>query len=115
LRSALHAQMAFGHCMPMPELTTRELRGTMGSIVLLDLMGGVALLLWGLYMVLSVPFRCLTRREDLPIAWLQPIPRWRKGTCPDSSYQQRPGLLLACYAPYERLPSWGLDMRRGTA
>src|SRR5271170_6617162 len=39
--------------MPVPELTARELGGTMGSIVLLDLMGGVALLLWGLHMVLS--------------------------------------------------------------
>ena len=37
----------------MPELTAPELSGTMGSIVLLDLMGGVALLLWGLHMVLS--------------------------------------------------------------
>src|SRR5271170_8199727 len=39
--------------MPVPELTARELGGTMGSIVLLDLMGGVALSLWGLHMVLS--------------------------------------------------------------
>src|SRR6202035_3650390 len=31
----------------------REARGSMGSIVLLDLMGGVALLLWGLHMVRS--------------------------------------------------------------
>jgi hypothetical protein len=30
-----------------------EARGSMGSIVLLDLMGGVALLLWGLHMVRS--------------------------------------------------------------
>jgi len=37
----------------MPELRAWELGGTMGSIVLLDLMGGVALLLWGLHMVLS--------------------------------------------------------------
>jgi hypothetical protein len=49
--------MAFGRCMPMPELTTRELRGTMGSIVVLDWMGGVALLLWGLHMILSGPCR----------------------------------------------------------
>jgi phosphate:Na+ symporter len=31
----------------------KEIFGAMGSIVLLDLMGGVALLLWGLHMVLS--------------------------------------------------------------
>jgi hypothetical protein len=30
-----------------------EARGSMGSIVLLDLMGGVALLMWGLHMVRS--------------------------------------------------------------
>src|SRR5580704_14920136 len=31
----------------------KEIFGAMGSLVLLDLMGGVALLLWGLHMVLS--------------------------------------------------------------
>src|SRR6202046_1239819 len=37
----------------MPELRAWELGSVMGSIVLLDLMGGVALLLWGLHMVLT--------------------------------------------------------------
>ena len=42
-----------------------EARGSMGSIVLLDLMGGVALLLWGLHMVRSGimrAFGCELRR-----------------------------------------------------
>jgi hypothetical protein len=63
--------MAFGR-WPMPELTARELRGTMGSIVLLDLMGGVALLLWGLFMA------CALLRE----AWGDGVGGWNVSSGP---------------------------------
>jgi phosphate:Na+ symporter len=40
----------------------------MGSLVLLDLLGGVALLLWGLHMVLSGVLRAFALTYDVSLA-----------------------------------------------